>query len=350
MNPASRMTLALATALLVSPTLARAQQVESYRLSGDRIEIYNLVGRVDVEAGSGSEVTVEVARGGADRAELSVETGPLGGAETLRVIFPDDRIVYPEMSRRSRTEMRVRPDGTFGGRSRSSDRVTITGSGRGMEAFADLTIRVPRGQRIGVFLGVGEVDVRNVEGDLVVDVAAARVTSAGTRGNLMIDTGSGSVDVMGAQGDVSVDTGSGSVEVADITGQRLMVDTGSGSVIGGNINVADLNVDTGSGRIELRTVTSPRVELETGSGSVRVDLTQDVELLDIDTGSGSVTVTIPENTGAEVNVESSSGGIDFDMPVTVRRFSRQAVRGILGDGEGLIRVDTGSGSIRFLRR
>ena len=348
---ASLRAAAVSAAILVSPSPLHGQADGTFSLSGDRVEIYNLAGYVRVQSGSGSDVIVEIDVGGADGDELTVETGPIRSAETLRVIYPNDRIVYRELRRGSRSSFSVRPDGTFfGGGSRRGDRVTVSGSGRGLEAYADLTISVPRGKSIGVFLGVGEVDVANVDGELLVDVASAPVTARGTRGPLTIDTGSGSVDVTDAQGDVKVDTGSGSVEVSGISGGRLLVDTGSGGVRGDRIQVDELSIDTGSGRIELRTVTSPEVRLDTGSGSVRIDLTVDVELLDIDTGSGSVTVSVPDNIGAELDIESSSGGIDFEMPVTVRRFSRSALQGTIGDGNGLIRVDTGSGSVRFIVR
>ncbi len=347
--------IAMGVALVAAPAALSAQAAGTFSLSGDRAEIYNIAGFVRVQAGSGSNVVVNIDVGGADGDELTVETGSIRGAETLRVIYPDDRIVYPELHRGSRSTISVRADGTFfggrsRGRSRGGDRVTVSGSGRGLEAYADLTISIPRGKSVGVYLGVGEVEVENVDGDLRVDVAAAPVSTHGTRGRLSIDTGSGSVDVTNARGDVDVDTGSGSVEVSDVSGGTLLVDTGSGSVSGENLEVEGLNIDTGSGRIELRTVTSSNVRLDTGSGSVRVDLTTDVDVLDIDTGSGSVTVYIPDNFGAQLDIESNSGGIDFDMPVTVRRFSRDALRGSIGDGNGTVRVDTASGSVRFIRR
>ncbi len=342
-------TVTITSVALSTPLLAQASG--TFSIQGDRIEIYNIAGQVWIQSGSGSAVVVDIEAGGADADQLDVQVGPIGAAETLRVIYPDDRIVYRELRSRSRTQFSVRPDGTFFGRTRRrGDRVTVTGSGRGLEAYADMTISIPAGKTVSVFLGVGEVDVTNVNGNLTVDVASAPVTARGTRGTLSIDTGSGAVEVTNAEGDVSVDTGSGSVDVSGVTGGSLLVDTGSGRVTGEDIQVDELNIDTGSGRIELDNVASPNVRLDTGSGSVRLDLTTDVELLDIDTGSGRVTVAIPDNLGAELNIESGSGGIDFDMPVTVRRFSRSELRGTIGDGRGRIIVDTGSGGVRFVRR
>jgi hypothetical protein len=336
---------------VVIPASLEAQASGTFRVQGDRVEIYNIAGAVTVQSGSGSAVVVDIDARGADADELNVETGPIGRAETLRVIYPDDRIVYPGRRGRGRTQFRVRSDGTFFGRSNNrGDRITVTGSGSGLEAYADLTISVPQGMAVGIFLGVGEVNVSNVNGDLLIDVASAPVTTRDTQGALSIDTGSGRVDVDNADGNVSIDTGSGAVEVSGVMGRSLLVDTGSGRVTGSDIDVDDLNVDTGSGGITLDRVTSSMVRLDTGSGGVDLDLTVDVELLDIDTGSGGVTVSIPDDLGAELNIETGSGGIDFEMPVTVRRFNRRELHGSVGDGRGTIRVDTGSGSVRFVRR
>ncbi len=337
---------------LALPTAIEAQASGSYSLSGDIVSIYNLVGEVSVSGGPGSSVSVEIDAQGRDADDLTVETGPIGSAETLRVIYPDDRVRYVGNAFRGRTQMRVRDDGTFyddRGRQRGR-RVEISNRGRGLEAHANLTIRIPTGRSVSVYLGVGEVTVSNVEGDLRIDVGAARVESERTRGRLSIDTGSGSVDVRDAEGNVTVDTGSGSVTINDVSGNNLHVDTGSGSVTGSNITVGDLNVDTGSGRITLSSVRTTDAILDTGSGSVQLDLLEDVDNLEIDTGSGNVTVMHTSDFGAQLELESSSGGIEFDAPVTVRRFSRSTLTGTIGDGRGRVHVDTGSGSIRFRLR
>ena len=69
----------------------------------------------------------------------------------------------------------------------------------------------------------------------------------------------------------------------------------------------------------------------------------------MDAGSGGVTVRLPANTGAEIDVESGSGGIDTDFAVELRRFERQHMIGKIGDGRGRIRIESGSGHIRLLK-
>lgn len=345
----SRLTLALAGALLVTPQGVRAQ--ETHRIPGRSVAVYNLAGTVEVVAGSGSDVVVRMTRRGRDADRLAIETGSIGGRETLRVIYPDDRIIYPEMGRGSNTTQRVRADGTFsdGGRS-SGDRVRISGSGSGLEAWADLVVEVPAGVGLELYVAVGDVDARGTRGSLRIDTGSGSVSAIDITGELTLDTGSGRVRVEDVTGSLSVDTGSGGVEVSRVSGDLVNVDTGSGRVTGGDIDARRLVVDTGSGSIDLRSVRSSDVALDTGSGSIDVELLTDVESLNVDTGSGSVTVRVPADLGASVEIETGSGGIDLDFPVQVRRVERDRLSGTIGDGRGRIVIDTGSGTIRLLRR
>jgi hypothetical protein len=340
---------ALAAALLAgwAPPLA-AQQPERFTLQGRDVAVYNLAGVVRVEGGSGRDVSVEVTRRGPDAGRLEVRTGAVRGAETLRVIYPANRVVYPDLGRGSRTQLTVREDGTFGGRhGRGDRRVTITGGSDGLEASADLVVRVPRGQRVSVHLAVGEASVANVDGDLTVDVAAASVTARGTRGRLRLDTGSGEVEVADAEGELDLDVGSGGVRLANVRASRLVVDAGSGSLTGEGITATTLRLDLGSGGARLSRVSSGDIDLDSGSGEVELDLAGDVSKLSIDSGSGSVTLTVPPTLGATLDIDTGSGGIESDVPITVTRRSQSRLEGKIGDGEGRIRIESGSGEVRL---
>ena len=340
-----------AAALVITAPAADGQGSQEFHLSGRDVAVYNLAGEARIVRGQGADVVVRVTTMGRDARELDIEVGRVDGGEALRVIYPDDRIIYPALGRGSSSTVRVNSDGTFyDGGDRRGDRVEVRGSGRGLEAYADLEIEVPAGKDFALYLAVGATDIRGVEGDFIIDTGSGRVTAQDIKGSLNIDTGSGQVSVLRVDGDVLIDTGSGRVEVEDVRGGQINVDTGSGGVIGMNLTASTVRVDTGSGSIELERVSSRDVYLDTGSGSVRVELMEDVDNLMVGTGFGSVTVWIPESAGAELEVETGSGGIDLDFPVQIRRAGRDHVFGIIGDGRGRINIDTGSGGIRLARR
>ena len=351
--PLSQGRSAVAVAALFAVTSAADAQVTRHNVSGDSVAIYNLVGEVRIEGGTGKAVTVEVTRQGRDSGQLRIETGPIRGRETLRVIYPDDEIVHPSRDGYWNTEMRVREDGTFGDNGRHSDRsghsVRIRSRGNGTEAAANLRITVPKGQTVAVYLGVGRAAVSNVDGKLRVDVASADVTAERTKGVLIVDTGSGEVTVTDAEGDVNLDTGSGTVSVTKVKGPSLNIDTGSGEVNATDVDATDVNIDTGSGSVDLRNVKARTLRVDTGSGDVDVQLLAPPQDIEIDTGSGSVTLAVPDGLSARVEIETGSGGIDLGFPVQVRRLESDHVVGTIGDGKGTLRIDTGSGSIRLIK-
>ncbi len=331
--------------------MAAIGQQETYELSGDRVSIYNIAGEVEVVRGSGRDVVVEVMRGGDDADRLSVEIDRMQGRNMLRVIYPDDQVVYSEGRGRFRTEMRVRDDGTFGGGWGDRGRRTrVRSDGSGLEAHANLRISIPAGRNVHVYQAVGNVDVRDVDADLLLDTHAGGVTVDEVDGDVEVDTGSGGVRVTGVRGNVGVDTGSGHVEVRDIEGDEVIVDTGSGHVEGTGIIARDLEVDTGSGHVELGAVEATNILVDTGSGGVELEVLRDIDTLTVDTGSGSVTLHLPAELGAEIEADTGSGGIDIDIPVDVERMRRDYFRGTAGDGRGSIEIDTGSGRIRLIQR
>lgn len=344
--------LICATVLVAAPLAA--QQAERFTLSGNEVAIYNLVGTLSIDRGSGSEVVVTVTRSGRDASQLTVERSTLRGIPSLRVVYPGDRIIYPEMGRHSNTRFSIRDDGTWDGtgwgrhREGSHD-IEIVGSGTGLEAAARLQISMPAGQKVRVYLGVGAVDVANVNGSLSVDVASASITSHDTRGALSLDTGSGDIEVTGHDGALNVDTGSGDIVVATQKNGELHIDTGSGSVRASGITATVLKIDTGSGDIRLGDATASRASLETGSGSIEARFLTAIDDLAVETGSGDVTLRLPEGLNVTVDLETSSGDLTLDFPVQLIRKEENSLRGRIGEGKGRIAVESGSGDISLLK-
>ena len=347
----------LTAGVLALPAPAIAQ-TETVRLAGSTVAMYNLAGEVTLEPGTGSDVVVTVRRRGADASRLSVESGPLelrrgdrGEIETLRIIYPSDRIRYDGM--RGRTTLRVREDGTFWGDDgwrRRGNEVEISDRGDGLEASADLEVSVPRGKEVVVMLAAGGITARNVDGGLHLDTGSGTIATSGTRGELNLDTGSGDVTVNGAEGEVNVDTGSGNVEVRDVNGPDLAVDTGSGDVRIDGVDAPDIEIDTGSGDVVLLGARTGNVGIDTGSGSVTVETVAGSASIHVDTGSGDVTVSVPGDYAGDVRLETNSGRLRTDLPITLLRKDEDEIVGRIGEGgSARIEADTGSGDISLRR-
>ncbi|TFG46711.1 MAG: hypothetical protein E4H41_01375 [Gemmatimonadales bacterium] len=333
--------LVLVTAPLVP---LHAQQAERFELSGSNLELYNLIGTLQVESSTGNTAVAEITRSGKDGAKLTVQNAN----GRLSVIYPGNQFSYPAMGSNSETGMHVRDDGTFNDFGRNHDggrKVKITSSGGGLNAWADIRLMLPQGTRIDLNLGVGKVTLANVNGSIEVETASADVSGTGTAGSLSIDTGSGDVTLAGHNGELSVDTGSGDIVLSKIKTGDLSLDTGSGDVRIDGVTADELSVDTGSGDVIVTAAGARDVEIDTGSGDIRLSLTGDINDLSVDTGSGDVEISAPKSLGATVEIETNSGDITTEFPVQVTRKGRDGLVGTIGNGEGRIAIDTASGDV-----
>ncbi len=361
-------------ALLSLPALSALEaQTDRRTLSGREVSFYNIAGTVKITRGTGRDVEFEVTRRGRDASKLRIETGTVRGRPTLRVIYPDDDIVYrgdddnnnsdsrddrnrnnSRWSRNwnSRTETSINDDGTWGGERGWSGRrrVRVTRNGSGLEAWADIRVMVPDGQYIDANLLVGEMRASDVEAELHLDVGSAKVFTDRTRGVLDIDAGSGGIEVRDARGGrVTIDNGSGGVYLDNVRSDDCKVDTGSGGVQGTGVGCARFDLDIGSGSVKLLESTMDDVSIDAGSGGVELGLRTSPRAVTVESGSGSVTLNLPSGYSGDVSVETGSGGISTDFAVRTTRVERNTLRGTIGDGRGRLRVETGSGSVRLRR-
>jgi DUF4097 and DUF4098 domain-containing protein YvlB len=342
----------LGLALMLAASDPSAQQRDRYTLSGDQVAIHDLAGELRVEPGTGPAVIVEVVRGGRDAGALTVSTGEHRGVATFSIGYPGRRIVYPRLPGQWKSTQAIDDRGLFRDHFDlfGSHQVTVTGSGSGTEAWADLRILVPPGKTIVLHHVAGRAHVRDLDGNLVVDHGAGDLEVRGVRGRVSLDTGSGDVTVSHVRGTLGIDSGSGPVTIDDVRGGDVVLDTGSGAVRLARVEVDALRADTGSGDVILHQVSAQRVHLDTGSGSVELDLVDDARDIWADTGSGSFTLRVPADFGATYDLEASSGSIDVDVPHEAMEAESGRARGKIGDGHGTIRVDSGSGDVRILPR
>lgn len=339
---ASRALLVSAVFLLLLPAsrVLAGEFTREFDFAGGELKIDNLIGALTIVPADDDVFRVIVHVRGSDAAEdlldFSVSHGSQG---KLVVIFPVDDYrdyVYPPMGPNSRatvTSNDAENDNSswlkkifHGGRGK---RIKVRGKGDGLELWADLTIEVPRGGKLGAVQRVGRID-------------AADVT-----GNLVLDTSSGNVAARGIQGDVGVDTGSGDVKLENIEGGRVVADTGSGDVAVLNVECERLAVDTGSGDVSAKGIRTGRVVLDTGSGDVWLQPVRlDSGEFMVDTGSGDVTLVLPDGASARISADTGSGRVDNRVSgAMVRTATRDELDMTVGDGEAKVSLDVGSGSI-----
>ena len=392
----------IALAYILIAAFAVVAAPREYKVAGDQVAVYNVVGAATVIGGSGDAIVVRVDKHGDDAERLAVDVGTIRDTETLRIRYPASRIIYSDIGHQSEIQMMVSRDGTFGDRGdRTREMVSIRGSRVGLaswadalEAWADLTISVPSGRRLLLYVGASAtaVTIRNVDGDIelalgVGDVTLDEVTghrvvvnttsgsvqgsrvdagsvtlssgfgdvtleSATSSSSILVATQSGSVRVTGSDAEdrLEVDTGFGDVTLDGVTGQRVVVDTTSGNVQGSRVDAGSVTLSSGFGDVTLATLASSSVVVSTQSGSVNIGLVTDIKLMEVDTGFGDVVLRIPDEFGSEFEVNTGFGRVSVDVPFVARTKQNTYLSGRIGDGNGKVKVDTRSGSVFVLQR
>jgi hypothetical protein len=335
----------LLLALLALPVQAATEQTVSFDV--DRLTVRNVIGEIRVEDGRGSGFEVVVTTGGRDSREGAIRLEKQD--DMLEIGFPQDQseFVYPPLGDGS-TSLGSR-DGNWLSGLIGSGKVRVRGSGAGMELWADVVVRVPRGATLQVEHAVG------------------RIAAEGVDANLELATRSGDVALYDTRGELQVATGSGDIEAVRVSGTEVSIATGSGNVVG-SFDAEEVQIATGSGDVELATVAGLRAQLATGSGDVTV-ASAELDHLEIGTGSGEVTVALDRISDGEYNVGTGSGDIVVTLPsgasvdihaetdggdITVdladasfQKRDDDEVRLTVGDGAASVRLGSGNGSIRL---
>jgi DUF4097 and DUF4098 domain-containing protein YvlB len=185
---------------------------------------------------------------------------------------------------------------------------------------------------------------------LILEAVSGDVTSSGSQGEIEASSVSGDVDVTNGVRDVTAESVSGSVHATQINGD-LNAQSVSGDVRVETVSGA-VEASTVSGNIRLVGVQSKDVRSETVSGNILYTGSIDAGgRYDFESHSGTVRLNIPRGSGATFNVETFSGDISADFPVTVpprsgsgnRRNGRMEFT--IGDGRARVTAQTFSGSI-----
>lgn len=197
------------------------------------------------------------------------------------------------------------------------------------------SVTVPRGTRLSISTVAGRIEVR------------------ATMGEVAIRSTSGSVEVSGARGRLEVASVSGDVDASDATG-RVSLETVSGTITADQVS-GDLSAEAVSGSIALRRMTLQELHAKAMSGSIRFEGgIAPSGSYRLNAHSGTITMTLPANTGAALELETFSGRINTDFPLTLQPGETGIRRGrrmefTLGNGGARISASAFSGSINIRR-
>jgi hypothetical protein len=170
------------------------------------------------------------------------------------------------------------------------------------------------------------VGFMHVEWDRRVDI----IIQMPREGRVNLRTGDGRIDVNGLKGEMDLHSGDGAENIDAVDG-KLRASAGDGHIrANGRFDALDLK--TGDGHLDVRAASGSSL-----AGGWRLE-----------TGDGSVMLEVPGDLAADVDLHTSDGHIDLDMPVvTEGRLRTNEVHGKLNGGGSLLTIRTGDGSIHL---
>jgi DUF4097 and DUF4098 domain-containing protein YvlB len=194
---------------------------------------------------------------------------------------------------------------------------------------AQYVVSVPRGSR------------------LIMEAVSGDVMAKGSQGEIEANSVSGDVDVSDGVRAVSAESVSGSVHASQVNG-NLRTETVSGDLRAENVS-GNVQASSVSGTIRLVGIQSKDVRTETVSGDITYTGTIEPSgRYNFEAHSGTIRLNIPRGSGAQFSVETFSGDVNADVPVTIppggsRREGRMEFT--IGDGRARVTANTFSGQI-----
>jgi DUF4097 and DUF4098 domain-containing protein YvlB len=240
--------------------------------------------------------------------------------------------------------------------------VVVTGGG---ELFVD---RVSGDCKL--FTRGGDVRVGQVEGSLDCTSGAGRITVGTVRGEAVLATEGGDIVATEVGGPVRAQTRAGGIHIAKAGGAvtattgggRIVVDAANGVVIAHNMAgpvqvgaAAGVECESSAGGVRLGNILGS-MQVSTMMGSILADLLGGKPADSfLASGDGDITVLIPSNVGVNIRAESEMGDtirrIVSEFPgIPVRRQGNEIVaEGPVNGGGPLLRISATQGTI-FIKR
>jgi DUF4097 and DUF4098 domain-containing protein YvlB len=167
---------------------------------------------------------------------------------------------------------------------------------------------------------------------------------------LHAETSDGNLSASGLNGAINLRSSDGRQTVADVSG-RLNVQSSDGSLDLRNI-AGTLDAHTSDGNVDISGKLDS-MNIRTGDGALTLELANGSSLKadsTLHSSDGSVTVRLPKDLSANLDISTSDGKIDCNLPLTLDGFhggSGSGVKGKLNQGGAILWIHTSDGTVHL---
>ncbi|MEO8194340.1 MAG: DUF4097 family beta strand repeat-containing protein [Gemmatimonadales bacterium] len=293
-------------------------KVRAVSIAAAMLALAGVAGAQDFSSPQRIDTTVSLERGGT--VSVSVYSGRVtvvgGQGSNVRIRGRVERGELQLSARTGSVNISTEPEGPHGGN-------------------AEFDITVPIGTRVVLEGFSAPLSVRGVKGAAKVESLSGGIQVADAAGQVIVSTVSGNIAVSKVDGDVRADAVSGRLDITDVDG--------------------NIDGESVSGGVAIVGARSKSVRAETVSGSVGYSGTFDpAGNYTFKTHAGRIRLGMPADAGATVSLQTFSGNVDSDFPVTLesgrqRMGHESKFEFRIGNGRSRIVAETFSGDIRIQR-
>ena len=217
----------------------------------------------------------------------------------------------------------------------TSSRITIeTESYRG-RSDSRYELSVPRGVRLVMRSQSGDLSARGTKGPVDAHTSSGDVEVIDAAERIDLGTLNGDINASQLRGEVDVTSLNGNIVLTDVEGRSVDVESTGSDIVLTNVRSRDVAASTVNGDVEYRGT------IESGGQ------------YEFHSHSGTITLSIPANASARFGIQTFSGELDSEFPVTLQpdRAGRQGRRleFVLGSGGATVIAETFSGDVEIRR-
>ncbi len=211
----------------------------------------------------------------------------------------------------------------------------------------ELTMNLPQGigfETVTISATSGDLDIPDLHTQsLGLSVTSGRISAAAKADAVTISATSGDISLKLAETAqaLTVGTTSGSIGIDAQTVGRISVSSTSGTIQAAAADAESFEASSTSGTVSADIIRVGTLKISTTSGSITARVGS-FGKMDAGSTSGTVTVFLPEQPGFTARVETTSGGFEYDLPL-----SKQAGSYVCGDGSRDVHLHATSGDIRL---
>ena len=161
-----------------------------------------------------------------------------------------------------------------------------------------------------------------------------------------IEASSGSIDIECEARDINLDVSSGKITLKQRgNSDSINMDASSGSITADIEKASQMSVEVSSGDSSIKADSIDDMQYGASSGDTSISLGVAPKNSSFDASSGRIEILLPENSDLSVNVDTSSGEFNYELP-----FEKNGDTYIAGNGANKMNIDTSSGNVSIFKR